>query len=262
MKSFHISVLFLFAFYVLTINSFLVKFDRRCLHFPIRNKLSTSYKLFSTEADSDPVIYHDNSNDAKYSSPEETNNVDMTTSTNSPEKISNVSNAITFTGSQRPSLKSKVDDFFANLKGLIMGNGWSAKDNFSKEALSKMGLNALLSYGFVSNFSYVTCVLIAWAIHSKTTGLSPIKPGQWKKFLGVYAGFFVLNNTLRPLRYTVSLLLSPIFENFIQVFQKRFNLGRVKATAVIVFLVNFIGTISYLVLGICGVSIATGVPLR
>lgn len=44
------------------------------------------------------------------------------------------------------------------------------KAKFTKEEISKLGMYALLSYGFVSNFSYITCVIIAWCIHGKTTG--------------------------------------------------------------------------------------------
>ena len=59
------------------------------------------------------------------------------------------------------------------------------------QKLRKMGMSVLLSYGFVSNMSYSVTVSLAWYIHSKRTGLSPLAPGQWPQFLAVYAGFYV-----------------------------------------------------------------------
>jgi hypothetical protein len=61
----------------------------------------------------------------------------------------------------------------------------------TRQKLAKMGLAAVLSYGWVSNVSYAICVSIAWYGFSKKTGLSPLAPDQWKPFLAVYAGFFV-----------------------------------------------------------------------
>ena len=55
-----------------------------------------------------------------------------------------------------------------------------------RERLAKMGLSALLSYGFVSNMSYAVTLSLSWFIHSKRTGLSPLAEGQWKPFLAVY----------------------------------------------------------------------------
>ena len=63
------------------------------------------------------------------------------------------------------------------------------KDNSGltgRERLAKMGLSALLSYGWVSNMSYAVTLSLSWFIHTKRTGLSPLAEGQWKPFLAVY----------------------------------------------------------------------------
>ena len=73
------------------------------------------------------------------------------------------------------------------LSSLLKGEGISGI-KLNKESLAKLGLNALLAYGFVSNVSYITCVILAWVTFGKSTGLSPLAPGQWKKYLLVYAG--------------------------------------------------------------------------
>ena len=136
------------------------------------------------------------------------------------------------------------------------------KSKLTKEELSKLGLYALLSYGFVSNFSYITCVIIAWIIHGKSTGLSPLATGQWKQFLAVYTGLYVANNFLRPLRFGTSVLIAPKFEDMIQFIMKKTGLKKTYATAVVVFLVNFCGTISYLVFGLRFATWFFKVPLR
>ena len=136
------------------------------------------------------------------------------------------------------------------------------KKNMTKEELSKLGLYALLSYGFVSNFSYITCVIIAWVIHGKSTGLSPLVKGQWKQFLAVYTGLYVANNFLRPFRFGVSVLIAPKFEDMIQFIMKKTNLKKAHATGVVVFLVNFCGTITYLIGGLRIATLIFGVPLR
>ena len=73
------------------------------------------------------------------------------------------------------------------LSSLLKGEGFN-NIKLNKESLGKLGLNALLAYGFVSNVSYITCVILAWVTFGKSTGLSPLAPGQWKKYLLVYAG--------------------------------------------------------------------------
>lgn len=144
---------------------------------------------------------------------------------------------------------------------LLIGKGWSGKAIITKETLGKFGVNCLLAYGFVSNFSYITCVIIAWITHGKKYNLSPLAPGQWKQFLLIYSGLWVANNVLRPARFTLSLALSPFFERAVLTIEETFNWNRVKATSLLVFLVNFCGTISYLIFGLLFATRIANVPL-
>jgi hypothetical protein len=57
-----------------------------------------------------------------------------------------------------PSLLNKI-------KSVLSGNG--VKGSMTKESLSKLGLNVLLAYGFVSNASYITCLILAWVTHGE-----------------------------------------------------------------------------------------------
>ena len=72
----------------------------------------------------------------------------------------------------------RVKSFIIESKKFIEEKKMSTK--LSKDTIAKAGLYALLSYGFVSNVSYITCLIISWVTHGKRTGLSPLAPGQWK----------------------------------------------------------------------------------
>ena len=147
-----------------------------------------------------------------------------------------------------------------NMKNLAMGKGW--KGNLSKESIAKLGLNVLLAYGFVSNVSYITCVILAWIGHGRMYGKSPLAAGQWKAFLLIYSGFFAANNVIRPLRFSLSLVLSPFFDAQIVKLRRNLGLSRTAATSLLVFLVNVVGTITYLVAGLMLATKYTGVPLQ
>ena len=109
------------------------------------------------------------------------------------------------------------------LKNLVSGNGFTDKADadFSSKALAGLGLNALLAYGFVSNVSYITCLVLSWISFSGNTQMSPLAPGQWKPFLAIYAGYWAVNNVLRPLRFSLSLLLMPYFNKMIDFVQRK-----------------------------------------
>mmetsp|Transcript_30022 Transcript_30022/g.36597 ORF Transcript_30022/g.36597 Transcript_30022/m.36597 type:complete len:297 (+) Transcript_30022:58-948(+) len=130
-----------------------------------------------------------------------------------------------------------------------------------KQKLGKMGMSALLSYGFVSNMSYAVSVSLAWYGFTKKTGLSPLAPGQWKPFLAVYAGFYVFNNIVRPMRLAVAVGVTKYFDAVINFFQTKLKCNRAVAVGLTVFMGNVVGTISAMCLGISLASAASGVPI-
>lgn len=130
-----------------------------------------------------------------------------------------------------------------------------------KQKLAKMGLSVLLSYGFVSNMSYVVSVSLAWYGFCKTKQLSPLAPGQWKPFLAVYAGFYVFNNIIRPLRLALSAYVAVYFDRIIAFIQKKTKCSQRAAIFLVVFFANIVGTTSLMCLGIFLASAATGVPI-
>lgn len=131
----------------------------------------------------------------------------------------------------------------------------------TKEMLAKMGLSTLLSYGWVSNMSYCVTVSLAWFGFTKKTGLSPLAPGQWKPFLAVYAGFYVFNNFIRPIRIAASVGVSKYFDMVINSVQEKTKVPRGVAIGITVFLFNIVGTCSFMALGISIASALSGVPI-
>mmetsp|Transcript_9049 Transcript_9049/g.19107 ORF Transcript_9049/g.19107 Transcript_9049/m.19107 type:complete len:324 (-) Transcript_9049:286-1257(-) len=131
----------------------------------------------------------------------------------------------------------------------------------TREKLAKMGLSALLSYGWVSNMSYAVTLSLSWYGFSKKTGLSPLAPGQWKPFLAVYAGFYVFNNIIRPLRFGASVIVSKYFDNFVSFIQNKTKLSRKWSIAIVVIIANVFGTFAAMGLGVSLASAAAGVPI-
>jgi hypothetical protein len=131
----------------------------------------------------------------------------------------------------------------------------------TKQRLAKLGLSAALSYGWVSNMSYSVTVSLAWYIFCKQTGLSPLAKGQWPKFLAVYAGFWVFNNIVRPIRVAMAVGISPQFDKFVKGIKERLNCSQGMAVFVTVMLANLVGTLAAMSLGIFLASMAAGVPV-
>jgi len=130
-----------------------------------------------------------------------------------------------------------------------------------KQKLAKAGMSVALSYGWVSNVSYSITVSIAWYLFSKRTGLSPLAPGQWTKFLAVYAGFWVFNNIVRPVRLGISVGVSVYFDRIVQKIQDIFRVKKGMAIGLTVFFANIVGTTILMSSGILLASLAAGVPI-
>jgi hypothetical protein len=104
-------------------------------------------------------------------------------------------------GSNPPqSIPDKLKAFLAS----------SAKE---RERIASLGSAFVLSYGLVSNLTYVTCLAVAWISFVKTRGgLTPLDEGQWAPFLLYYGGLWTVQNFARPLRFAVAAGLAPGFD--------------------------------------------------
>lgn len=91
--------------------------------------------------------------------------------------------------------------------------------------------------------------------------MSPLAPGQWKPFLGVYAGFWVFNNVIRPLRLGLSIAIAPALDDLVLFFQNRLKISKPLAITYTVFFVNVVGTTLLMGGGIAVASLLAGVPI-
>mmetsp|Transcript_3694 Transcript_3694/g.6315 ORF Transcript_3694/g.6315 Transcript_3694/m.6315 type:complete len:238 (-) Transcript_3694:218-931(-) len=166
-------------------------------------------------------------------------------STGEEEELGSYSN-------QNKSVLTKIKDWFLGTKD----DGLTAK-----QRLAKMGLAALLSYGWISNLSYAVSLSLAWFLFSRKTKLSPLAPGQWKPFLAVYTGFFVFNNIIRPIRFGLAVGVARYFDNAIAFTQNKARVSKTVAVGIVVFCANILGTFAMMGTGIFLASLAAGVPI-
>ena len=128
--------------------------------------------------------------------------------------------------------------------------------SFSKNALS------LSAFPFVCLHSTYTMDVCDDGLERNIkTGTSPLAPGQWKPFLAVYAGFYVFNNIVRPLRLGASVVVAKYFDAFVDTIQGSTGLPRKWSVAAVVFLANVCGTFAAMGFGISLASGAAGVPI-
>jgi hypothetical protein len=109
--------------------------------------------------------------------------------------------------------------------------------------------------------SYSVTVSLAWYIFSKQSGLSPLAPGQWKGFLAVYAGFWVFNNLIRPVRLAVAVGVAPFLDRVVLSIQNKLHVRKGTAIFVTVIVANVFGTIAFMSAGILLAATLAGVPV-
>mmetsp|Transcript_25786 Transcript_25786/g.35915 ORF Transcript_25786/g.35915 Transcript_25786/m.35915 type:complete len:267 (+) Transcript_25786:93-893(+) len=154
------------------------------------------------------------------------------------------------TGSAKPTtFKDRVLSF--------LGGGVK----LDKQRLAALGMGCLLSYGFISNINVGVLTSIAWASFSMKTGLSPLDPGQWPKFVAVQVGLYaVVGNLLRPVRFGLAISISPLFNRMIAFLQRRFQVNKTTAIFLNVLFFNVIVNIMFMCSGIYLASKIAGVP--
>ncbi|EKX53938.1 hypothetical protein GUITHDRAFT_132376 [Guillardia theta CCMP2712] len=121
-------------------------------------------------------------------------------------------------GQQLQASQSEKKPLFKRMSDGVKNFFMGAK--MDKQKLAALGASALLSYGWIS------CLIAAWVIHGKKTGLSPLDPNQstppqWPAFLAVYAIFYAFQNVIRPARFALSVALSPFFDKMVETIQTK-----------------------------------------
>ena len=113
-----------------------------------------------------------------------------------------------------------------------------ARDKVDKAAMARLGLGAVASYGFVSNVTYGGGLAVSWIAFFNQKGVSPLAPGKWPAFLAFYAGFWMAQNFVRPLRLSAALAMAPLFDKFITTVEKRAGMSRGAAFGVYIALLG------------------------
>ena len=152
----------------------------------------------------------------------------------------------------------------------VMSNmrAWTKK-YANKDVLAKLGIDAFFTYGFVSNVNAGITIALAWGTFTRASGLSPLAPEQWSKFLAVYVGIYAtLGTVLRPFRLAIAVGMTPGFSAIVKRLQtsmpfygKRPKLARTAALVIVSFLGNICVTCGVAGLGIYISSVFTGVPV-
>lgn len=145
-------------------------------------------------------------------------------------------------GGKKPSLA-------ARLKALFGGG-----DKLDRERLKALGTGAVASYGAVSNVTYGGGMAVSWVGFVKKFGTSPLAAGQWPKFLAFYSAFWMAQNFVRPLRFSLALAMAPAFDRFIDFLASKLGISRPKAFGVYLAILGI--TTSTLVFG--GIFLACG----
>ena len=77
----------------------------------------------------------------------------------------------------------------------------------------------------------------------------------------MYAGFYVFNNVVRPLRFGAAVGVARYLDAFVDAVGRRTGMSRKWSVATVVFLVNVCGTFAAMGFGISLASAAAGVPI-
>jgi len=139
---------------------------------------------------------------------------------------------------------------------------------FDRASLSKLGVDAFFTYGLVSNLNAGVTVSVAWFTFCQSTGLSPLAPGQWSKFLAVYAGIYLTFGTItRPFRMAFSVGVTPLFGRVIKRLQASLPFGETRpklnrTLAILLFSVfgNTFCTLALIAAGVWVAGLLAGVP--
>ena len=169
-------------------------------------------------------------------------------------------------------------------RGLPWFSSWLASMRTDRKQMAELGISFMLSYNLISNINgsmflslswYISsvrvsgnkycrslrrCLLSSHAHHAEKTGLSPLAPGGWKPLLAAYAGLYVFNTLVRPLRFAVAVGFTKKVSTFLERTQDR--LGCSKAFSVgFVFAALIAMWLGLAAAGITLASTLAGVPI-
>ncbi|MEW5311931.1 MAG: hypothetical protein WDW38_003605 [Sanguina aurantia] len=126
-----------------------------------------------------------------------------------------------------PSILGRIKRFFLGDSG------------FDKKKLAELGLGAFAAYGVFSNMNAGVLTTICWVTVVKQTGLTPLEPGMWPKFLGLYAALYLTAGTVtRPLRLTFAIAAAPAVERALASLQRVTGLNKAVAYSLVLLSIS------------------------
>lgn len=96
-------------------------------------------------------------------------------------------------------------------------------------------------YPHMCSLSLHTGVLttICWVSVVKSTGLTPLEPGMWPKFLALYAALYLTAGTItRPLRLTFAIAAAPAVERALASLQRITGLNKPTAYGLVLLAIS------------------------
>ena len=133
--------------------------------------------------------------------------------------------------------------------------------NIMDKVSSVDSVATMLSLTWVSAATYCVTVPLAWYTFALRTGLSPLAPGQWKGFLSVFAGIWVMTNFIKPVRFIVGLSLRSQFKSLILFAKEQMHVSTKLAAASTFVATHVLATGVLMSSGIVLASGIAGVPI-
>ena len=134
------------------------------------------------------------------------------------------------------------------------------KFGVDKSKAAKTGIAFMLSYTMISKITIATTFSVAWYVASKTTGLSPLAPGNWKALVAAYGSLCPIVALLQPFRVTLAAALTKKTDDLLVKTQHRLLCSRKTAIMmqVMLILAVFVGCMAG---GVTTASMLSRVPI-
>eukprot|EP00527_Entomoneis_sp_CCMP2396_P001773 CAMPEP_0198148812 /NCGR_PEP_ID=MMETSP1443-20131203/43492_1 /TAXON_ID=186043 /ORGANISM="Entomoneis sp., Strain CCMP2396" /LENGTH=253 /DNA_ID=CAMNT_0043813637 /DNA_START=261 /DNA_END=1022 /DNA_ORIENTATION=- len=123
-----------------------------------------------------------------------------------------------------------------------------------------LGVSFGLSYSLLSQINGSVTLSVAWYMACKSSGLSPLVPGQWKSLLKAYGTLYAAVQLLRPFRVAGAVAMSKLSKELLEVTEQKFGCSRKVAIAV-QYALGWVVWASLASVGVTVASISSGVPL-
>ena len=171
-----------------------------------------------------------------------------------------------------PTNPATADDTAPEPPSSALGKAraWLRKwSKFDRSSFASLGVDFLFTYGVVSNLNVAVTAAIAWFTFCRTTGLSPLAPGQLKGFTAAYAAVYLsLGTILRPVRMALAVSATPLYARAVNRMrsvlpfrESRPPLNRTLAIFILSILLNVVASGALAVVLCSFASLLTGVPL-